>query len=64
MRVRRRRGIGYGACGCFACSECGFESLAVLITEDVRDGEHGPRAYRPCALCRAAVTAASALRGM
>ena len=43
--------FGYGACACFTCSECGFESITPLVTEDVKDGEHGPVAYRPCADC-------------
>jgi hypothetical protein len=43
--------LGYGACVCFTCSECGFESLTPLEVEDVKDGEHGPKAYRPCAEC-------------
>ncbi len=43
--------LGYGACGCFTCSECGFESLTAVEVLDIKDGEHGPRAYRPCAEC-------------
>lgn len=44
--------LGYGACGCFTCSECGFESLVPLETLGVEGGEHGPRAYRPCVECQ------------
>lgn len=50
--------LGYGACGSFTCSECGFESLTPLEMLDVKDGEHGPRAYRPCSVCVEATRAA------
>jgi hypothetical protein len=43
--------LGYGACGCFECSECGEESVTPLETVDFKDGEYGPKPYRPCRMC-------------
>jgi uncharacterized Zn finger protein len=33
------------------CSECGEESVTPLETVDFKDGEYGPKPYRPCRMC-------------